>query len=166
MSLTRIIKENKDLFYIISISIVLGLIANHFIHIYPDIFLILVVFLTIYYPQKISLYTTIVLGSFKDILSVAPLGLHILGFLLCRLVVIQLKKKIYPGKVLIDACLVLICAAILYVYIVLLSKNKDFINLKELLGFIFMAVFFTTLISIPLFLIFKQIKFLKIPHEN
>ena len=161
--LAKRLRKNIVLFYIFALTLFLELaFTNYFgvFNIRPDIFVILVIFLSVYSSREISFYTSVSLGILKDILGITPLGVYILGFLLCRFVVEKLKRKIYPGRIIIDAALVCISATTLYLYLSLIARFQNSLLMfkKVPLGLILASTFYTTLISIPLFLIFKKIK--------
>ena len=157
------LKKDPALFYILALSLFLELVFMYYFGIFsirPDVFLVLVVFLSIYSSRNMSLYIPIALGILRDILSISPLGVYILGFLLCRFIIERLKKKIYPGRIAIDICLVFISTLAVYLYLSLIMRfQNSFLLFRKIpLGLILGSTVYTTIISIPLFLVFNKIK--------
>jgi len=136
--------------------------ANHFyiFNMRAEIFLVLIIFLSLYFPRNISLYSCIVFGTMKDVFSLNHLGFYIIGFLLCKFVIERLKKRIYPGKIIVDVSLVFIATAVFFLYssLIINLKAPPVAFQKITLSSIFGSAVYTTMISIPLFLIFKQIQ--------
>lgn len=159
---TKILKKNSALIYIITLCVLLELVFANCLYVFnmrAEIFLVLVIFLSLYFPGNISLYSCIGLGAVKDAFGINNLGFYILGFLLVRLIVLKLKRKIYPGRISIDVSLVAISSAAFYLYSVVIMNFRTFSHASQKITFslILAVIVYTTLISVPLFLIFKQI---------
>jgi len=154
-------KLKKILFLLILVIVALFQITYleslRIFNVKPDLILVLLVLVSIYFDFKKALVLSIFLGFLKDLFGVDKIALNIPLFVLWSYLVFKLSRKIIVEKNFIKALFVFLINFLHNImrYFIISFLIKDQIPIFIFLRILILESFYTTLVSPLLFMGFK-----------
>lgn len=134
----------------------------------PDLFLLLLFFLSLPAEPETAIAMGFLLGIYQDTFSGSPLGLRAFSFSLVGFLLAKLAKELYLSKLMTQALLLFlaVCASglatLLNLYFFRLSRPF----LETLLGLILPEAIYTTLAGLLVMVILSTPPLRKVHHES
>ena len=123
----------------------------------PDLLLLSVIFFTFFFGIRYGVSAAVLAGVMKDSFNIGFFGFHILGFVVCALVTVSLRKIIYYSHSWHNRMFfVLIICLINFFIQMILTAMFDQPAILESLKFIFIPGALSTVLISSIF--FKQLK--------